>query len=39
VAAGAIKDVKFFRLLAQDEVVTLRKKAAELRKVYTPPSK
>jgi len=39
VAAGAIKDVKFFRLLAQDEVVTLRKKAAELRKSYTPPSK
>jgi uncharacterized protein with GYD domain len=38
-ASGAIKDIKFFRLLAQDEVVTLRKKAAELRNFYTPPSK
>ena len=38
VASGAVKDVKFFRLLSQDEVVAVRKKAAELRKVYAPPS-
>ena len=38
-ASGAVKDIKFFRLLSQDEVVTVRKKAAELRKAYVPPSK
>ena len=38
-ASGAVKDIKFFRLLSQDEVVSVRKKAAELRKAYTPPSK
>jgi len=38
VASGAVKDVKFFRLLSQDEVVAVRKKAAELRKIYAPPS-
>lgn len=38
-ASGAVKDIKFFRLLSQDEVVAVRKKAAELRKAYTPPSK
>jgi uncharacterized protein with GYD domain len=37
-ASGALKDIKFFRLLSQNEVVALRKKAAELRKAYTPPS-
>src|SRR5215471_18855424 len=31
-ASGAVKDVKFFRLLSQDEVVAVRKKAVELRK-------
>lgn len=39
VAAGAAKDVKFFRLISQDEVVEIRKKAAQLRKAYKPPSK
>lgn len=38
-ASGAVKDIKFFRLLSQHEVVNVRKKAAELRKAYTPPSK
>ena len=38
-ASGAVKDVKFFRLLSQDEVVAVRKKAVELRKAYQPPSK
>ena len=38
-ASGALKDIKFFRLLSQDEIVTVRKKAVELRKAYTPPSK
>ena len=39
VASGAAKDVKLFRLLSQDEVVAVRKKAVELRKAYSPPSK
>jgi hypothetical protein len=39
VAAGAVKDVKFFRLISQDEVVDIRKKAAQFRKAYKPPSK
>lgn len=38
-ASGAVKDIKFFRLLSQEEVVAVRKKAVELRKAYTPPSK
>ena len=39
VASGAVKDVKFFRLISQDEVVAIRKKATEIRKAYKPPSK
>ena len=38
-ASGALKDIKFFRLLSQEEVVEVRKKAAKLRKSYKPPSK
>ena len=39
VAAGAVKDIKFFRLLSQEEVVDVRKKAAQFRKAYKPPTK
>jgi len=38
-SSGAVKDIKFFRLLSQDEVVEVRKKAAQLRPSYKPPSK
>jgi hypothetical protein len=38
-ASGAVKDIKFFRLLSQEEVVEVLKKAAKLRKSYKPPAK
>ena len=39
VASGAVQDVKLTRLLTQDEVTHVRKKAAELRGAYKPPGK
>jgi len=39
VASGAVQDVKLIRLLTQDEVTHVRKKAAELRGAYKPPGK
>ena len=38
-ASGAVKDVRLMRLLSQDEVVAVRKKAAQLRDVYKGPGK
>ena len=39
VASGALHNVKLKRLLTQDEVVQVRKKASELRGAYKPPGK
>ncbi|MGH9810131.1 MAG: GYD domain-containing protein [Terriglobia bacterium] len=39
VASGAMHHVKLTRLLTQDELVQVRKKATELRGKYRPPGK
>ena len=39
VASGAFQNVKLTRLLTQEEVVDVRKKAIHLRSVYNPPGK
>ena len=39
VASGALHHVKLTRLLTQDELVQVRKKAADLRGKYKPPGK
>jgi uncharacterized protein with GYD domain len=39
VASGAFQNVKLTRLLTQDEVTEVRKKAIALRSVYKPPGK
>ena len=39
VAIGAVHNVKLTRLLTQDEVTHVRKKARELRGAYKPPGK
>ena len=39
VASGALHNVQLMRLLTQDEVVPIRKKASQLRGVYKPPGK
>src|ERR1700688_1405814 len=39
VASGALHNVQITRLLTQDEVMNVRKKASELRGVYKPPGK
>ena len=38
-ASGAVKDVRLMRLLSADEVVAVRKKAAQLRDAYKAPGK
>jgi uncharacterized protein with GYD domain len=38
-AGGAVHNVKLTRLLTQDEVTHIRKKATELRGAYKPPGK
>ncbi len=39
VASGALHHVKLTRLLTQDEVIHVRKKASQLRGAYKPPGK
>jgi GYD domain len=39
VASGAMHHVKLTRLLTQDELIQIRKKATELRGKYKPPGK
>jgi uncharacterized protein with GYD domain len=39
VASGALHHVKLTRLLTQDEVIQVRKKASQLRGAYKPPGK
>jgi hypothetical protein len=39
VESGALHNVKLMRLLTQEELVHVRKKASELRSAYKPPGK
>jgi len=39
ISSGALREAKLTRLFTQDEVLQVRKKAAELRGAYKPPGK